>query len=43
MKSFIPESVPYAEGKVYLYNLTPTLILIYEKDGRVQRVYIGRT
>jgi hypothetical protein len=41
--SFVPRPVPMATGRVYVYNLMPTIILVYAEDGRVARVYVGGT
>lgn len=41
--SFRPHPIPFAFGRVYIYNFTPTIMVIYERDGKVSEVYIGKT
>lgn len=41
--SFSPKEIPEAAGAVWMYSEKLTLILLYEENGIVMTVYIGRT
>jgi hypothetical protein len=41
--SFVPKEVPLATGDVFIYNLMPTIIIVYEERGIVREVYVGRS
>jgi len=41
--SFRPADVPFAKGQVFFYNRMPTIVLLFMKDGIVERVYVGKT
>ncbi|MBX3118573.1 MAG: hypothetical protein KF784_05880 [Fimbriimonadaceae bacterium] len=43
LHSFSPKDIPTANGEVMLFNPPVTLIILYEKDGKVEKVYVGRT
>lgn len=43
LQSFSPKDVPLASGRVYVYDPKLTIILVYEENGIVKRVYVGRT
>jgi len=43
MGSFQPNEVPRANGDVFIYNRTPTVIVIFTRDGLVEKVYAGKT